>query len=153
VNASTDNKTQQTRVDFYLLQGTNVQNVQFFCCRLAEKAWKLDNTVFVRTEDEQQARLLDNLMWTYSDGSFLPHALSNNELSTDTPIIIGTIKEPAGSFDLMINLASGIPDQCSHYSRIAEIINEDETIKAQGRLRYGQYDKKNYPLNHHNINA
>jgi DNA polymerase-3 subunit chi len=153
VNDSAHNSAQPTRVDFYLLQGTNYQSIQQFCCRLAEKAWKLGNTVFVRTENEQQTQLLDNLMWTYSDGSFLPHAQESDTRNSETPIVIGSKTEPGHSFDLMINLASDIPHQSNHYSRIAEIVNEDETIKTQGRLRYAQYDKNNHPLNHHNINA
>ena len=153
MNALTNNAAQQTQVDFYLLQGTNSQSIQQFCCRLAEKAWKLGNTVFIRTEDEQQAQHLDNLMWTYSDGSFLPHVMENNTQESEIPIIIGSKTEPASAFDLMINLASDIPEHCSRYSRVAEIINEDKTIKAQGRLRYSQYDKNRHPLNHHNINA
>lgn len=158
MNASADNAAQQTRVDFYLLQGTSSQSIQQFCCHLTEKAWKLGNTVFIRTENEQQARYLDTLMWTYSDGSFLPHAMEintgdSNLQKSETPIIIGSKTEPASTFDLMINLASDTPDHCSRYSRIVEIINEDETIKAQGRLRYSQYDKNQHPLNHHNINA
>lgn len=154
MNALADSTAQQTRVDFYLLQGTSPQSIQQFCCRLAEKAWKLGNTIFIRTENEQQAQHLDNLMWTYSDDSFLPHAMEeNNTQKTDTPIIIGSKTEPASAFDLMINLANDTPEHCNRYTRIAEIINEDETIKTQGRLRYSQYDENQYPLNHHNINA
>lgn len=153
MNANTNNILQQTRVDFYLLQGTNLQSIQLFCCRLAEKAWKLGNTVFVRTEDEQQVQHLDNLMWTYSDGSFLPHTRYDDAQNAETPIVIGTKTVPIQDYDLMINLASDIPDQDNHYSRIVEILNEDKTIKAQGRMRYTQYDKNSYPLNHHNINT
>lgn len=153
MNDLADNAAQKTLVDFYLLQGTNIQSIQHFCCRLAEKAWKLGNTVFIRTEDEQHAQVLDNLMWTYSDGSFLPHATSNNALSTESPIIIGSKTAPAHTCDLIINLASDIPGQYNHYPRIAEIINENETIKTKGRVRYSQYDKKSCLLNHHNISA
>ncbi len=153
MNALTDNETQPTRVDFYLLQGTNLQGIQQFCCRITEKAWKPGTSVFIRTENEQQARQLDNLMWTYSDGSFLPHAMENNTQEPEAPIIIGSKTEPASTVDLMINLASDIPEHCNHYSRIVEIINQDETIRKQGRLRYSQYDKNKHPLNHHNINA
>ena len=153
MNGAVDNTTQQVQVDFYLLPGTNLQSIQQFCCRLAEKAWKLGNTIFIRTENEQQAQHIDNLMWTYSDGSFLPHAIETNTQESEAPIIIGSKTEPASVFDLMINLASDIPDHTSHYSRIVEIINEDETIKAQGRSRYSQYDKNKHPLSHHKINA
>jgi DNA polymerase-3 subunit chi len=150
---TTNNSRKQVHVDFYLLQGTSMQNIQQFCCRLTEKAWKLGNTVFIRTENEQQAQHLDNLMWTYSDGSFLPHAMEKNSQPAETPIIIGTKQQPAHHFDLLINLASDIPGNSSHCSRIVEIINEDENIRSQGRQRYSQYDKNRHPLNHHNINT
>jgi len=153
MNTLANSEAQPARVDFYLLQGTNTQSIQQFCCRLAEKAWKLGNTVFIRTENEQQAQQLDNLMWTYSDGSFLPHAMENNTQKPEAPIIIGSKTEPASAVDLMINLANDIPEHYSHYSRIVEIINQDETIRKQGRLRYSQYDKNKLPLNHHNINT
>ncbi len=109
-----NNEAQPARVDFYLLPGTNIQNIQQFCCRLAEKAWKLGNTVFIRTENEQQAQQLDNLMWTYSDGSFLPHTMENNTQKSEAPIIIGSKTEPASTVDLMINLANHIHE---HYSQ------------------------------------
>lgn len=130
-----------------------MQKIQQFCCRLAEKAWKLGNTVFIRTEDEQHAQQLDTLMWTYSDDSFLPHTVATTSQQSEVPIVIGTKTQPAHTCDLMINLASDIYGQCDDYARIAEIINEDEVNKKQGRIRYGQYDKKHYPLNHHNIST
>jgi len=153
MNTLANSEAQPARVDFYLLPGTNTQSIQQFCCRLAEKAWKLGNTVFIRTENEQQAQQLDNLMWTYSDGSFLPHAMENNTQKSEVPIIIGSKTEPASTVDLMINLANDIPENYSHYTRIVEILNQDEAIRKQGRLRYSQYDKNRHPLNHHNINA
>lgn len=150
MNDITENHDSLPRVDFYLLQGQNQQTINQFCCRLAEKAWKLGHSVFVRTDSETQANVLDELMWSYSDGSFLPHAIENST-ETETAVIIGNNSEPSSSHDLLINLAADIPVNNHLYRRIAEIINEDAEVKQRGRARYSQYDKNEYPLQHHNI--
>jgi DNA polymerase-3 subunit chi len=141
-----------TRVDFYLLEGDNINNVRLFCCRLAEKAWKLGHRVWIRTGDEHDTRVLDDLLWTFSDGSFLPHASVDDAQAAHSPIIVGAQPPPA-AFDLLINLASDIPDQAGQYPRIAEILDDDAARKQQGRARYSQYDKSNYTLQHHNMNS
>jgi len=139
------------RVDFYLLPGQNNNNIRAFCCRLAEKAWKLGNTVSVRVENENEAQLMDNLLWTFNEGSFLPHARLEDNLETETPVVIILKQEAADKRDLLINLASDVPEQLGSYQRIAEILNDDNAIKQHGRQRYSYYDKNNYPLQHHKI--
>lgn len=151
MNPAPDNDT-LPRVDFYLLPGQNHQAIYLFCCRLAEKAWKLGNTVYVRSRDETEAHLLDDLMWTFSDGSFLPHAMDNST-DMESAIIIGNHSEPGSATDLLINLANDIPTQNHLYQRIAEIVNEDAEIKQRGRQHYTLYGSNKHPLQHHNINA
>lgn len=143
----------KTQVDFYILQDQSQRSIWQFCCRLTEKAWKLGNNVSIRTNNEDETRQLDDLMWTYSDGSFLPHSTrseNNKSPATPAPIILGhnLSGEPC---DLLINLASTPPEQIEQYPRIAEILNDDETIKQHGRLRYSQYRKTGCNLQHHQI--
>ena len=140
-----------TRVDFYLLAGDNINHLRVFCCRLAEKAWKLGHRVWIRTGDEHETRQLDDLLWTFSDSSFLPHACADDDQAQHSPVIIGT-QPPASTFDLLINLASDVPVQAAQAARIAEILNDDSELKQQGRARYAYYDKNNYTLQHHTIN-
>ncbi len=139
------------RVDFYLLPGQNTNNIRLFCCRLAEKAWKLGNTVLVRVENESEALLMDTMLWTFNDGSFLPHARAGDEQETETPVVIILKQGTADKRDLIINLANDVPEQTGRYQRIAEILNEDETVKQHGRQRYSYYDKNSYPLQYHKI--
>jgi len=139
------------RVDFYLLPGQNQNSIRQFCCRLAEKAWKLGNTVAVRVENETEAQLMDNLLWTFNDGSFLPHSILGTELDTESPVVIMLKQNTTDERDLLINLANDVPEQNNSSKRIAEILNEDSTIKQQGRLRYSYYGKNNYPVQYHNI--
>ena len=65
-----------TKVDFYVLGTSGDRARQHFACRLAEKAYRLDNTIHIRTIDQRAAEQLDELLWTFRDGSFVPHELS-----------------------------------------------------------------------------
>ena len=142
--------TNKTLVDFYILDAKSQNSIWSFCCRLAEKVCKLGNTVHIRTNDEHETKLLDDLMWTYSKQSFLPHAIQGDDM--DAPVFIGheSTQNPA---DLLINLASTSPDGIEGYSRIAEILNDDDKIKASGRIRYSEYKQSGCNLNHHKIES
>lgn len=143
------------RVDFYHLDNDKPHSTRLFCCRLSDKAWSLGNRILILCQDNRECQLLDQLMWTWRDDSFLPHSLAGTDEAEHSPIVISD-SLPAGSrFDLIINLDTDLPCRnesiasCTH--RIAEIINQNPKLKQQGRLRYSYYDKYNYPLEYHEI--
>ena len=47
------------RIDFYILRQSGEQARQTFACRLAEKAYRLDNTVNIHTDSKARAERLD----------------------------------------------------------------------------------------------
>ncbi len=64
------------RVDFYVLQRADERSRHTLACKLAEKAYRLDNSVYIHAKTHQDAEHLNELLWTFRDGSFVPHALS-----------------------------------------------------------------------------
>ena len=66
-----------TRIDFYILADSAQRSRALFVCRLAEKAYRMKHPIYIHTESEQQSALMDDLLWTFSQGSFLPHALAH----------------------------------------------------------------------------
>jgi DNA polymerase IIIc chi subunit len=52
-----------TKVDFYLL-GSDGDSRERIACRLAEKAWRLGNRVYLLAPDKAAAHALDDLLWT-----------------------------------------------------------------------------------------
>lgn len=142
--------TDLTQVDFYILnEQQSPHSILQFCCRLTEKAWKLGNTIHVRTSDENETRHLDDLMWTYNDVSFLPHSRQGE--AANSRITLGHGQPDTSSCDLLINLAADTPDNPGRFPRIAEILNDDESVKQSGRLRYTQYQKSGCMVQHHQI--
>ena len=134
-----------TQVDFYILEESGPRSRMLFACKLAEKVAGMGHRVFVQAESEGAARELDELMWTYHDRSFLPHCLAVDP-DTEATVHIGPGAEPATGFHLLINLGQEVPGFFSRFERVAEVVDGDESRKAQGRERFRFYKDRGYPL-------
>jgi DNA polymerase-3 subunit chi len=140
-----------TKVDFYLL-GTNGDSRERIACRLAEKAWRLGNRVYLLAPDKPVALELDELLWTFSQGSFVPHAVYVDDSDADThPVLIGHNEPPAVLHDVLISLAPEVPAWFSRFLRIAELVGATEDDKVRGRERFRFYRERGYPLETHNL--
>lgn len=96
------------------------------------------------------ASRFDDLLWTYRDISFLPHALVPCE--EETPVGIGADTEPAAGYDLMINLTDSVPEFFSRFERVVETTGIDEQQRKLARDRYRFYQERGYALETHQIN-
>ena len=127
-----------TRVSFYLLESADARARLLFACRLAEKAWHLGNRVHARTPDAEASRELDELLWTFRQGSFVPHAVLPVTEEDIPPVTIGDGTD-APAADLLINLAGDAPADCANWPRIAEIIDATAEGRERGRQRFRAY--------------
>jgi len=144
-----------TQVDFYLLQKTAVYDRLLFACRLADKAFGQGNQVYLHTDSEAQSTELDQLLWTFQPGSFIPHQLASGyqpRQAAGPEVLVGHQQPPAQYRQLMINLSSSVPDCFSRFERMIEIVVEDAAIKANSRINYRFYKDRGYPLVTHTIN-
>ena len=142
----------KSRIDFYKLNSQNRTSINRFCCQLADKVVKMGNPVFVMTKDASETHLMDDIMWTFSDSSFLPHAIQGDTEDADAAVIIGH-STPASTGYLLINLSDELPENIQNYERIAEIINDAPLNLHKGRARYSAYKKDAYPLHYHEIKS
>ncbi len=140
-----------TQVDFYILEGIGTHARMLFACRLAEKVVGMGHRVFVQASSEGTARELDELMWTFHDGAFLPHCMAGAD--PEAAVHIGHDGEPGEGFHLLINLGPEVPGFFARFERVAELVDGDETRKAQGRERFRFYKDSGYPLKTNQINS
>ena len=141
-----------SRVDFYILAAAGEPSRHKFACRLAEKAYRLKHTVHIHTASQQQAEVLDELLWTFRDGSFVPHeVLGLPGRGTDAPVTIGFEERGIGEQDLLINLADEIPEMAASFPRVAELVTSDEQSRQMSRKRYAHYRELGAKLETHNI--
>lgn len=144
-----------TRVDFYVLPDKDERSRWQTVCRIAEKAFKHGQAVHVHTGDKAIAGELDRFMWTWRDGSFLPHALFDDQHVDANPdvvkIRIGYGQEPLPDTELLINLHSAVPEFFSRLDRVMEIVGGDDATRAAARDRFKFYRDRGYDLNTHKL--
>lgn len=127
------------RVDFYVLEEVSADARLRLACRLAEKAFAESQPVFVLASAPEEARQMDDLLWTFRDRSFIPHDLVENAGSHPPPVLIGTAVEQAPDASVLINLAPLVPEGCERFARIIEPLDADEERRKRGRERYRAY--------------
>ena len=141
-----------SRVDFYLLKQTGLPSRQSFACRLAEKAYRLENTVHIHAGDRAGAERLDELLWTFRDGSFVPHhTISESGSQQDSPVTIGCGEVDVPQHDLLINLSDEVPAFAKAFPRVAELVTSDEDCKQLSRKRFAEYRDQGHTLETHNV--
>ncbi len=132
-----------TQVNFYTLPSSELQSRLQFVCRLTEKAYSLGHRIHIHTDSEQQSKLLDDLLWEYAPGSFIPHSMATNG---SDPVSVGTDLAAASHADVLINLGEQPCQVGDRFSRINEVISADGESLAQGRDRYRYYKGKAYQI-------
>jgi len=143
------------RVSFYVLDGTAPDTRLGYACRLLEKAYKLQNRIHAHTGDANMAKVLDTLLWTFRQGSFVPHELLSPDSQPTSPITIGSTVSYHGAqppeADLLVNLAEEVPPFFTRYPRIAEIIDGSRAGREAGRARHRFYRQQGLEPETHEV--
>lgn len=142
-----------TKVDFYLLGAPDPRARLATACRLAEKAFDQGLRVAMRTANPAETVELDDLLWTFSDRSFVPHAVwpADPTLAEQTPVLIATGALPESHRDVLINLGAEPPADALGFGRICEIVGADEVAKRQARVRWRSYRAAGLSPESHNL--
>ena len=141
-----------TRVDFYVSNQPGQAARLTLACRIAEKAYQQKHQIYLHAGSAEQAQAIDAQLWTFRAGSFIPHALVGDEMADQCPILIGYEHTPDSHTDVLINLDQQVPSFFSRFERVAELINQDEETRQQGRDRFRFYRDRGYALETHNLN-
>jgi DNA polymerase-3 subunit chi len=141
------------RVDFYLLESDQSQVRWLISCRLLEKAYVRGHRVFVYCNNQHDAELIDELLWTFKEDSFIPHNLQGEGPNPPPPIQIGYATEPRGFNDILLNLSNHVPQFYGKFKRVMELVINTEEEKEQGRAHYKAYRTKGCELVTHQIKS
>jgi len=139
------------QVDFYVLSTEDDQGRRLLACKLTEKAWRLGLRVYIRTASEAESAALDDLLWTFRQGSFVPHGRQSAAGWEDAPVMIGDGREalPEGA-DLCVNLGAA-EVEAGTCARVAEIIDQEGTRRQWGRDRYRRYRERGFEIRTHKL--
>jgi DNA polymerase-3 subunit chi len=140
------------RVDFYLSEEAGDGARLRLACRIAEKAYLAKQRVVVYSDDPALLPRLDELLWTFADGSFVPHdTVTRDGEPAEAPVTLTTGALPAGQADVLINLASGVPPFFEKFARVAEFLDARPEVRGAGRERFKVYRGKSIEPQTHNV--
>ncbi len=143
-----------TQVDFYVLARAQASDKYNYACRIANKAHEHGLKVYMQTDEAAQSSLLDAMLWTFSQSSFVPHAIHHvAQPASDLeryPVQIGHEDAPDGCVDLLISLRQEAPADYARFGRVAELIVDEAADKSAGRRRFRFYREQGIvPRTHH----
>lgn len=136
-----------TRVDFYELK-TGRFNSDQLLCQLSLKAHQNQQRVLLLTESEHDSQRLDRALWTFDDVNFIPHGIneSHQKLNCINIYHKAHAHEP---YDILINTNTQIPEHIGQFSRVIELVHEQNKTIAREHFRY--YKDRGYPINHNAV--
>ncbi|MDE2305161.1 MAG: DNA polymerase III subunit chi [Gammaproteobacteria bacterium] len=141
------------RVDFYLLGGSDPRARHTFACRLAEKIYLRGLRAVLLTETAEEAKALDQLLWTFSDRSFVPHSLCDVQGADEAPVRLTADAALAPAADVLVNLGGAVAAGTERFARVAEIVDAEPTLRARARERFKAYRDLQFTVETHQIDG
>jgi len=118
----------------------NVGNRQDYLCRLARKSIAT-GTKTVMLIQLEALDVIDLLLWTVSDSSFLAHCRNTAAPSVlaRSDLILTTRLQPGLTGQVLVNTSDRMPDGYRCFDRVIEVVGTDDSERQAARLRWRQY--------------
>ena len=131
------------QIDFHF----NVGNRLRYACLFVRKVDAMGKSVSVWSSDAGRLAAFDTMLWTFTDLSFITHAMAGAEDCTETRIILSPdpLQLPAADILLLLdeNVPPDFPRLFARFERVVDIVSSvpEETEAARGRYRIYQREK------------
>jgi DNA polymerase-3 subunit chi len=141
-----------SQVTFYILNDNDDDNVNaqlpahfMQACTLAAFYYQQNRKVFIYTDTQQDAFLVDETLWQFDGDSFVPHNLLGEGPNFGTPVEISWMP-PTHPRPILINLSLQLPDFSNNFQQVIDFVPSDEQLKIAARHRYSAYKKLGHTL-------
>jgi len=135
------------QVDFYQLGSPDLAPERL-ACRLALMAWERGHQVTIVTDSSAAANEVDELLWAYPEGRFVPH-----EPGADAQAPVRILPEPpAGDADVVINLTITPLPSPERFQRLLEIVPHRREEREASREKFRHYRAAGLDPKAHTIN-
>ena len=121
-------------------------------CRLALMALERGHRIAIAVPDQEQAQALDELLWSFPAGRFVPHGIEGNPEAAMAPVRIGLAGQ-VGEADCVINLCQQPVGDPGRYQRLLEIVPHPEPDREAAREKFRFYRDQGLDPKHHPIDT
>lgn len=132
-----------TEVLFYHLTESRLEDA---LPPLLEKSLERGWRVVVQTDSDERRDALDQHLWTYRDGSFLPHGTDSGQYADKQPVLISAGDGNPNSANVRFLVDAAQPTDLSSYERVVFMFDghdqhQLESARAQWKgLKAGDHD-------------
>ena len=139
------------KANFYLLKQNTDAARAALACKLAEQQMRLGQLVYLQAASVDAAHELDQMLWSFTPESFVPHALAGDAAAAAANVVVGVGAIPSAT-TCVLNLADGpVASAGDSVGTIAEFILNDDEAKARSRIRWNHYKQLGYELQLHQL--
>jgi DNA polymerase III subunit chi len=115
-------------------------------CELAEHFQQQGARVYITVADENQGITLDQFMWHWKKGSFLPHVYDNGAVEChEEPVVIGTHERNPNSAGVLVMGHPCSIEFIRHFGQAIDFAElHDPELAEQSRARFALYRKAGF---------
>ena len=134
-------------VSFYIIQ-SDISQAEL-ACRICRKSINTGQTpVLVKFAQQVDLEQFDSLLWQFDPSSFVPHDVVHKVGDDIASPICLSLHTPEQFQGICLNLALHAVEP-ARFSRVIEIIENHDTARAAGRLRFKAYREQGIePVTH-----
>ncbi|WP_094751593.1 DNA polymerase III subunit chi [Psychromonas sp. CD1] len=137
-----------SQVTFYILNENQQDNVSaqiIQACNLVAFYYQKQTKVFIYTENQEDAFLVDEYLWQFDGDSFVAHNLMGEGPRFGSPVEISWMPTTQVR-PVLINLSLQAPEFANNFQQIIDFVPFEETLKMAARKRYSTYKKLGHTL-------
>lgn len=140
-----------TTVQFYHLTTTPIERA---LPKLLEKAYSGGYRALVVAASDEQAEQLNQNLWTYEGGSFLPHGTAKDGDPELQPIFLSTTLANPNQATALFVTEGSVPPEPAAYKRIVDLFDgNDANAVAKAAARKTGYAKAGLEISYLQQNA
>jgi DNA polymerase III subunit chi len=123
-----------TEILFYHLESQPLERViPVLLEKTLERGWR----AVVETGSRERAEILDALLWTYRDDSFLPHGLEGGPFDAAQPVLIATDDANRNNAAVRFFVDRAVPKSGEGYQRLVYMFSgHDPDAVAEARVAW-----------------
>jgi len=123
-----------TEILFYHLETQPLERViPVLLEKTLERGWR----AVVETGSPERAEVLDALLWTYRDDSFLPHGQAGGPSDADQPVLIATDDSNPNQASVRFFVDRAVPQSGEGYQRLVYMFSgHDPDAVAEARTAW-----------------
>lgn len=124
-----------TRVEFVKLERPEKARL---LCELAEEFFLRGERVLIVVQDDNQGVTLDQFLWTWKKGAFIPHVYDNGAVECiDEPVVIAIREENGNGARVLIAGRPCAVDFARQFDVVVDFAEVyDETLRDASRARF-----------------